>query len=578
MSSSAGGQPSPGAGPPTVFSQQGSLDWVSLSKTSVSFTVDILSRYMAAGVSPFTIVAGQEVARHLRFSKMGQQNMQDALQKLLSYRGLGETLWFGFGLRSLPRSLGTTDEGRSLLGLCAALGECFHEDIAASVLHNMVASFNPPDAFTPSLKEWQMVIKACSGILAVTKFPALVEGFMRLIPRRRNLLVALESYRAGIVPHTACPLPKDIAAVLIGLGNLASGKYQSITVEGGVGAAWVAAVAEWFYDLELTITDMHANIIYTTAAIPHAAPLVIRLDGQSISNQDDKALIMASKTYKLGDISDIMKVMSLKEPPLYGGRLSWSDCLREAYGMEFTQLMEVPRLTGTGFGCAARIFKALTLPEPGIDQYLARRHRNYFAESSGRGFIMSSIKQFPELRCLSEYSLVALKLSFKEAQIAYIRTLFDIRRICGCDLCARGKSSSSSTETLCLLAIFETIIIICQTLSAIVPAEGLGLRRNGLEWFYRRSHLEIQRVETRVGTPGQDPIWKTEIKRILETSSQGDVLESAMMLFAGRATSSYVVKASAVSDVGVCAFFCALQEFSIDREALGRAFIIPGQD
>jgi hypothetical protein len=134
------------------FNQGGTLDWVGLSKTSVSFTVDVLGRFMAAGVSPLTIVVGQEVARRLRLSKVGHEHIQDALQRLQSYRGFGKALWFGFGLRSLPRTLGTTDEGRSLVALCAALGETFHEDIAASVIHHLVANFNAPSGLTPSLE------------------------------------------------------------------------------------------------------------------------------------------------------------------------------------------------------------------------------------------------------------------------------------------------------------------------------------------------------------------------------------------------------------------------------------------
>lgn len=114
------------------------MDWVGLSSRSVHFTMDVLSRFMAAGVQPFTIVVGQEVARHLRLAESGQRNVQDALDHLASYQSIGSVLWFGFGLRGLARTLGATAEGRSLLALCAALGESFHEDYAASVPHHLV--------------------------------------------------------------------------------------------------------------------------------------------------------------------------------------------------------------------------------------------------------------------------------------------------------------------------------------------------------------------------------------------------------------------------------------------------------
>ncbi|KAG7127360.1 UDP-galactose transporter 1 like protein [Verticillium longisporum] len=112
------------------FAQQGSMDWVGLSSRSVHFTMDVLSRFMAAGVQPFTIVVGQEVARHLPLAESGQEvarhlplaesgqrNVQDALDHLASYQSIGSVLWFGFGLRGLARTLGATAEGRSPLAL-----------------------------------------------------------------------------------------------------------------------------------------------------------------------------------------------------------------------------------------------------------------------------------------------------------------------------------------------------------------------------------------------------------------------------------------------------------------------------
>lgn len=171
--------------------------------------------------------------------------MQDALNRLVSYRGIGDALWFGFGLRSLARTLGATASGRSLLALCAALGECFHEDFAASVLNHMVLAYNPPSRFVPSLNEWQQLVKACTGILAQSKFPILVDAFMRLAPRRSRLREALESRRCGRLLEIECPPPRDMATILLALGMLVRNEYESITIDGGLGASWVAAIGEW---------------------------------------------------------------------------------------------------------------------------------------------------------------------------------------------------------------------------------------------------------------------------------------------------------------------------------------------
>ncbi|KAI1346917.1 hypothetical protein F5Y01DRAFT_319248 [Xylaria sp. FL0043] len=63
-----------------TFSQQGSLDWVGLSRTTVSFTVEALQRYMSAGVSPLTVVVGQAITKNLTLSASGRNNVQDALK------------------------------------------------------------------------------------------------------------------------------------------------------------------------------------------------------------------------------------------------------------------------------------------------------------------------------------------------------------------------------------------------------------------------------------------------------------------------------------------------------------------
>jgi hypothetical protein len=150
----------------------------------------------------------------------------------------------------------------------------------------------------------------------------------------------------------------------------------------------------------------------------------------------------------------------------------------------------------------------------------------------------------------------------------------DVRSLCYCALCAQGKGVESSSESLCLLALLETIIILCQTLSVAIPRDGIQPRRNGLEWFYRRTHLSIQKASSRMGEP-HDLIRRSDFYRIVELSAQGGILQSAIMLFSGRLTNT-TQNLSAISEFGVCAYFSTLHGFSIDRELLGRAYIIAG--
>ncbi|KAL9948054.1 hypothetical protein D7B24_006599 [Verticillium nonalfalfae] len=564
------------------FAQQGSMDWVGLSSRSVHFTMDVLSRFMAAGVQPFTIVVGQEVARHLPLAESGQRNVQDALNQLASYQSIGSVLWFGFGLRGLARTLGATAEGRSLLALCAALGESFHEDYAASVLHHLVLAYQPPSGFVPSLHEWQQLVKACNGILSQSKFPILVDAFVRLVPRRRRLQEALESRRSGFFLETECPSPKDMAGALLALGMLRRGQYAFVTVEGGLGSGWLAAMAEWMYDLGVGISDAQGNTIYRSPGPggdlrPH---LLIRLSKQTVDVRHVGAspaqdLTLASKTYYLRDKLGIAKLLCIEGTPFSGGRLSWHECLGEAYGLEFAELMRASDLVGCAFGCAARIFSGImAFEQPGMDIYHAVQTRNYFEESGGRGFIRFSVRRFPELAPLTRRSYEQLALSFQAAQVMYIQSLFDIRKLCACNICS-GSGSRPSLDSLCLLAVFESVVIVCQMLSGMEVADGMGLRRDGLEWVYHNAHNALVDSPKRVGSPGQALLRQTETARIITCSTQGQLAESAMMLFGGRKAGSSS-NVSALSSGGVCVFYSILRDFTLDREALGRVHVVGG--
>jgi hypothetical protein len=167
------------------FQLQGAVNWDNLTQKTVSFSVGVLSRLAAAGVDPYSLVVGQAIAQKFPLSRTGRQNVQAALTALPSHGGYGNFLWFGFGIQSFARTLGATNQGCSLLALCATLAECYHEDFSANVMHNIVLQYNPPKQLTPSLSQWLMIIRACEGFFSTTKFPLLAEGLMRLDLRQR---------------------------------------------------------------------------------------------------------------------------------------------------------------------------------------------------------------------------------------------------------------------------------------------------------------------------------------------------------------------------------------------------------
>lgn len=222
---------SPGDG----FAQQGSLDWVALSKSSVSFTIGVLGRLAAANVNPLTVAIGQAIGRNFRLSETGRRNVQDALGALRSYRSLGDGLWFGFGIKTLVRDLGTTNEGMSLLSLCAALVEAWDDEKAAEVMYHLTSLAKAPESLTPSQMEWLRFVRACSGTLSSTSFSIKVEGFMRLLGRPFDMSMK-DNVRAW-------PRTSDIAKVLHLISHLREGVNESLEIQGRGGAAIIAAMS-----------------------------------------------------------------------------------------------------------------------------------------------------------------------------------------------------------------------------------------------------------------------------------------------------------------------------------------------
>lgn len=165
-----------------LASQQGSIDWVNLVTKVLSFPVGLLARLCATRVDPYTLAVGQAMSQKFQLGPAGQQNMKRALGKLDSFNSFGDVFSFGFSPQSFVRTLSRTDEGGSLLALCAALGECFQEDLVAEVLHSLAQSYKAPESLTPSTFEWLALTNACSGLLSATDFPVLAEQLMSMAP------------------------------------------------------------------------------------------------------------------------------------------------------------------------------------------------------------------------------------------------------------------------------------------------------------------------------------------------------------------------------------------------------------
>ena len=489
------------------LTQQGAINWDNIVHRSLTFSVGVLNRCANAGVDPYSVVVGQAVAQSFPLARRGRENVHRAVTALRYQNGIAGALWFGFGVRAFVRTLVLTSEGTSLLALCASLAECFHEDLAAEVMFHVVKAYKAPGELTPSTTQWLMIIRACSGALATSKFPVLAEGFMRLDPGSGRTTMLNRSLQQ--LPFVrGCPLPEDLATVIIAVGKVASGQLESIHVTGCAAVGWIGAIAEWLFDLKVTIFSSPDDLtpVYSNCPRDQDAQIYLTFDRDSSSSTSvsQSRLHLVRKSYFLPNSTSLM-VMDQgsveSEKVIFSGRVSWQTCLTDAFGTNFKRLRQVPLNFGTALGCAARIFKAIIKAEPGVPEKYLEECRGYFDASGGQGFIHNALRWFPELEPVKHAMEMASRLSFEEAKEGYEEKFAAIQRLCNCGVC-RDWDNIEEEEGFCLVIVMETIIVLCQITAGLTVVEHLHPMRSGLEAFYKRQLSVRERDED--GSEGDD--------------------------------------------------------------------------
>jgi hypothetical protein len=576
------------------LTQQGAINWDNIVDRSLTFSVGVLNRCASAGVDPYSVVVGQAVAQNFPLARHGRENIHNAVTALPYRNSIAGTLWFGFGVRAFVRTLVLTSEGTSLLALCSSLAECFHEDLAAEVMFQVVKAFKAPGELTPSTTQWLMIIRACSGALSMSKFPVLAEGFMRLDPGSARTTMPNRCLQQ--LPFVrGCPLPEDLATVIIAVGKVASGQLESIHVTGCAAIGWIGAIAEWLFDLKITIFSSFddLNPVYSNCLQDQDAQIYLTFDRDSSTSVSQSRLHLVRKSYFLPNSTSLMVMdQGWVEPEkvMFSGRVSWQSCLTDTFGTNFKRLQQVPLNFGTALGCAARIFKAIIKAESGVPEKYLEECRGYFDASGGQGFVHNALRWFPELEPLKHAMEIASRLSFEQAKEGYEEKFAAIQRLCSCGVC-RDWDNIQEEEGFCLVVVMETIIVLCQITAGLRVMEHLHPMRSGLEAFYKRQLFVRQRDEDesevddgglKEGLQTIGPIiyvlWTNQfVDLTLEQYSQAleGRLVAAIKLFTGRDTPTHLT-ASAVSESGICAYLDILREFSIGPESAGLVNVIPG--
>lgn len=314
-----------------ALTSQGAIDWVALSKMTVSFSVELLARYSRAGVEPLTVAVGQALFTHLADA---QKRLGLSVSKLRAYSSAANALWFGIGFKHLIRTLMETEQGATLNAVSSCLMVSYDSQFSATVLKTLCDQCSMPDSLTPSLSQWCAFVKLCAPAVTASQFPILVEGFSRLLMTDAN------KKEPSKIAATA---PSQLAAALLELAQLSKRKVASVTLMGNADCGWLAALAEWLFSLQIEIIDHAGNVLYQSKENSYADMgsfhlTILRLgDGQSTAHQS----LLRSRAYLVTPGDCCFSVISEPSSHLfYQGLSEWSTILNDAFGSTFQRLLQ----------------------------------------------------------------------------------------------------------------------------------------------------------------------------------------------------------------------------------------------
>ena len=514
-----------GAQSSSNFEQQGTLDWVSLSKETVGFSIQVLSRLAQGGVHPYTLVIGQHIGNHFKLSSIGRKNFTNAIQGLKYFNGFDDILRFGFGVDCLPRLLGTTEQGLVCSALCAALSEFYHEDTAAEILYHMSEMMELPGDFTPSMIEWRSLIKVFQGVLSTTQFPLIIEQLRRLLP---------DSESGHALPGNCGPRPAraervidrnrytaeaaSVATILCALADLTRDKTALVKVTGRHNdLAWIAAFSTWLLDMRTSLA-IHSSsdnqIVYSNCTDNCTQVQLVHTDSKdTIDGQ-----LELSATYRLE--SGLALLSSQYKPKhLFFGKVAWAQCLSRTFDQAFERLLERPSSTGVILGSASRILEGfqrgmrsksrLAKARPDGVHRLERGGDHIY----GRALIQFMLEQFPELLCLERHMKAAANLSVTQAHSEYDRKMAQLQCECACQFCRMPPPSAfidreadlslAISKDCCLPTVVETVLVMSCVLSRAHVDDGLHPVTAGIEAIYGQlCHAkDPSRTMNSVGSP-----------------------------------------------------------------------------
>ena len=563
------------------FAQQGQVDWVAFGNTIWTLSAAMLQRFAGSGIQPVTYGAGLALASRFRMSKDGRERMDQAMRSLRGIPGLDKILWFGFGHQSFVRIMGDNQLGLNCVALCSCLTEVHSEDVAARVLEELWELNNFPENYEPSHTQFLALVKACSGVVARSGFGRRLDAMTG-----HGLWLFSRTYSSMLKASNAI----EIAKALNALFQITRAEVETITLLGQNECAFVAALADWLFDLAIYIEDDAGEVLFKSfedLSREGAQVLVI------YTEERFPTAIQQSTTYVLPVGTDVISIYNANSESRWIWKVPWNGCLVRTFGSTFQTLSGLSHILGSYLGSAARIYAALATGEPNVAAFSRPHFINFTQLSYGQGFIHSVTSIFEELGCipgLNDRMEGALDSSLDDACKAVEEAAQTLINMCRCQVCSGILPANPEWEpTLdnkgdCLFGLAVTIRGLIADLACINRDEALLVAVYGLQSHYRDNYAlymswaedktqDRTLVSIAVGLP-----LVTETNDSPFTHSE-TLLEEIRDLFDGSCSDRGMDDpegTTATSSSGICCYRECLKELSSKAAAMRIIHVIPG--
>ena len=117
----------------------------------MTFSVEVLSCFVKAGVEMITVAMGQAIFSNFKLRPDGQQRFSHTIAKPKAFSSYGKAMWFSFGVKHTVKILAETEQGTACAAMCACLSVSYDSLSSSKVLKALTDQQAAPDTLTPSL-------------------------------------------------------------------------------------------------------------------------------------------------------------------------------------------------------------------------------------------------------------------------------------------------------------------------------------------------------------------------------------------------------------------------------------------